>query len=599
MSLKGETPQPLWQRCTQNYIETLPVIDFPFEQLPDVYAPASTMLRFAHEGQLNIFKWCYLRRQVDSRGVLKYFDVSSLSETRVRAMPLALERLSKWFRFKNARPSSVEASLSKLGRMFTWADQPEHAGHFEDILNDANLALEALKGFHAYIRSMSQSHLLHPETATYLRQNSIACMSEIHGIDYKDDIEPLQFGRRDGTEVPDAQLVGEFSSTLQAIFDSASDIVLEERPVPPGMLLRISATDDSKTVKLGNDYGPLRLMELACIAYTGLVFVDSGANPSVLQRYEESDDLEQQLTKPDRINLTQKAVKFRAGGKEVEVHLSATTMTRLKTYLQVRQKLVTLLGCEDIGPLFIQCAYSRDGLMKEPIKICALDENFSQYLRRKVKRIGASLPNLNFRQLRAYKQQDLVRRVPVQVAAAVMQHSVQTALKAYCKAQDSTRRGEIGEFLGSLQKTVVNARKNLPEHPHQKVIPIGRCADHGKPSPTVSSPIVVPDCSKVEGCFFCDNYRLHADENDMKKLMSCRRVLQYITPLNGDSIRAERVFTAIMDRIDSLLGELRRRQPQTFEAVRMDIEERGQLTRYWANKLQQLHLLGMLPPTTS
>lgn len=84
----------------------------------------------------------------------------------------------------------------------------------------------------------------------------------------------------------------------------------------------------------------------------------------------------------------------------------------------------------------------------------------------------------------------------------------------------------------------------------------------------------------------------------MKKLMSCRRVLQYITPLNGDSIRAERVFTAIMDRIDSLLEELRRRQPQAFEAVRKDVEERGQLTRYWANKLQQLHLLGMLPLTT-
>lgn len=598
MSLDSATPPSLWQRCTQNYVKTLPILDFPFVRLPDIYAPAATMLRCAHGVQLNVFKWCYLRRQTDSRGVLKYFDVSSLSEARVSAMPLALERLSKWFRFNNARPSTVESTLSRLGQMFVWVDQPEHAGRFEEILNDANLALEALKGYHTYIRSMSQSHLLHPDAANSLEHTAIACMSEIHGINYKDDIEPLQYGRRGETKVPDAQLVGEFSSTLQAIFDSSSDLVLEERPVPPGMLLRISATDDSKTVKLGNDYGPLRLMELTCIAYAGLVFVDSGANPSVLQGYEEPDDLELQLTKPDRINLTQKAVKFRAGGKEVEVHLSATTMTRFKTYLQVRQKLVTLLDCEDIGPLFIKCAYSRDQLMREPIKICALNAQFLQYLRRKVERIGASLPNINFRQLRAYKQQDLVRRVPLPVAASVMQHSVETALQAYCKAQDATRRGEIGEFLGSLQKTVVNALKNTPEHSHQKIIPIGRCADHGKPSPTVSTPIVVPDCTKVEGCFFCDKYRLHADEDDMKKLMSCRRVLQYITPLNGDSIRAERVFTAIMDRIDSLLEELRRRHPQAFEAVRIDVVERGQLTRYWANKLQQLHLLGMLPLTT-
>ena len=110
---------------------------------------------------------------------------------------------------------------------------------------------------------------------------------------------------------------------------------------------------------------------------------------------------------------------------------------------------------------------------------------------------------------------------------------------------------------------------------------------------------MTPDCSKVEGCFFCDNYRLHADEEDMKKLMSCRRVLQYIVPLNGDSIRAERAYTAVVDRIDSLLGELKRRRPQPFETVRMEVEERGQLTRYWANKLQQLHLLGMLPASTA
>lgn len=85
----------------------------------------------------------------------------------------------------------------------------------------------------------------------------------------------------------------------------------------------------------------------------------------------------------------------------------------------------------------------------------------------------------------------------------------------------------------------------------------------------------------------------------MKKLMSCRRLLQYFVLGNEDSISAARVYTAVVDRIDALLEELKRRQPQTFETVRGDIEERGQLTRYWANKLQQLHLLGMLPPSTS
>lgn len=338
-------------------------------------------------------------------------------------------------------------------------------------------------------------------------------------------------------------------------------------------------------------------MELACVAYAGLVFVDSGANLSVLKEYEEPENLEEQLAEPDRINLTQKAVKFRAGGKDVEVHLSATTMTRLKTYLRVRQALVTSLGGDDIAPVFVQCAY--DSPRGEPTAVCTLDQDFLHYIRRKVTRAGASLPSVTLRQLRAYKQQDLVRRAPVAVAAKVMGHSVKTAIMAYCKAQEATRQGEMGAFLGSLQKTVLPASEGLAERSHQKVIPIGICADHGKPSPTASSAVVAPDCSKVEGCFFCDNYRLHADAEDMRKLMSCRRVLKYIVPLNGDSIRAERVYTAVVDRIDMLLGELKRRQPQAFETVRVDVEERGQLTRYWAGKLQQLHLLGMLPASTA
>jgi uncharacterized protein YxeA len=357
VSLSSAGEKNLWQRCTSSYVKTLPVLDFPFETLPDIYAPASTVLRIAEGGQVNIFLWCYLKREGEHRGIVKSFDSSSLSEARVHAMPLALERLSKWFRFNNARPRTVGETLALLGRLFLWADQPQYAQRFEEILSNSDLALEALKTYHTYLRSIMQSHLVDPTTAAQRDQKAIACLSEIHGIDYKDYIEPLQRSINFGTQTPDAQLVGEFSSTLQAIFDSASDIVLEDRPVPPGMMLRISATDDSKTVKLSASYGPLRLMELACVVYAGLVFVDSGANLSVLQEYEEPEDLEEQLTNPDRINLTQKAVKFRAGGKEVEVHLSATTMTRLKLYLRVRHKLLTSLGCEDIGPLFVQCSY--------------------------------------------------------------------------------------------------------------------------------------------------------------------------------------------------------------------------------------------------
>lgn len=596
--MSNEGPEGLGQRCTPTYVKSLPVLDFPFEAPPDIYAPASTVLRLEHGAKVYAFRWCYTRRFGEGRGIVKSFDVSSLSTERVNAMPLVLERLSKWVCFKNFRSRTVERSLSNLGLFLSWTDQPQHAGRFEAILSDSDVALEALKRYHTYIRNKLQSHLLNLRTAAQREKDAITCLTEIHHQEYLDHIEPLRdTPNTKGTATPDSQLVGDFSSTLQAIFDSASDLILTDSPSISPHILRTSATDDSKTVKLLTSYGPLRVMELACVAYTGLVFVDSGANVSVLQEYEEPEDLEEQLAKPDRINLTQKAVKFRAGGKEVEVHLSAVTMTRLKAYLRVRQKLIKTLSCDDIMPMFIRCTYENS--RAEPTNICALDSNFLFYLRRKITRVGASLPEVTLRQLRAYKQQDLVRRAPLPIASKVMGHCVKTAIQAYCKAQDATRRGEIGLFLNSLQKTILGASEKLREQSHHKVIPVGLCAEHGMPSPTALAPVVEPNCRSVEGCFFCDNYRLHADEEDMKKLMSCRRVLHYIVPLNNDSLRAQRVYTAVVDRIDTLLGELRRRQPKKYEDIRIAVEERGEITRYWANKIQQLQLLGMLPVSPS
>ncbi len=586
-----------WVDCLPTFIDTLPVLDMPFNVLPDIYVPASTVLQVADGRHVYAFKWCYLSRRFDRKRVS--FEPKTRSELRVKAMPETLNRLSKWFRFKNARPSSVYSTLRFLGQLLDWADQPEHDGRFEAILNDPDVALEALKGYHSFVRSQLQGHQLASETAGLKDQYAIACMSEIHGRVYKDYIEPLEARKGFGTAAPESAAVAGFGSTLQAIFDSAAEMVLRGDPASPSRSLRVSASDDTQTVSLRRLYGPLRLMELACVVYTGLVFMDSGANQSVLTQYEEPDDLNEQLADPDRINLTQRVIKFRAGGKEVEVFMSATTVTRLKTYLRIRQKLVAALGCADIAPLFIQCSYK--GTKAEPIAIRSLDRVFLSFLKKKVAAVGATLPDVTLRQLRVYAQQKFVRTAPLAVAAKRMGHTVETAVRAYCKGQESTQRGEMAEFLGSLQKTVVEASEISSGSSGQQAmqaIPVGSCLDHGNPAPADSADAVAPDCSRAEGCFFCDKYRLHADEQDIRKLMSCRRVLTAIAPLSGDSIRGERIYTAVTDRIAALLAELKRRQPIVYEAVQTEVEKRGQLTRYWAGKLQQLHLLGMLDSNT-
>lgn len=579
---------------TSAFVKKNTILDFPFVNEPCIYEPEKTVLKLDERTNFYILFWCYLRRSL-KRGV-GFYDASSLSVARVQVLPMALQRLSQWFRFNNHRPRTIHHFLYCMGLFLSWVDQPEQLGRYELVLADPELALMALKNFHTYLRNQIQSHQLAPSTAATREQYIIACLSEIHSCNYRNYIEPLKSIQGKGTEAPDDETVGVFSSVLQAIFDSASEILISKRTFPSEVLLRVSAMDDSKVIKLRRGYGPLRLMELACVAYVGLVFVDSGANLAVLKDFEKSEDLEDQLAKPDRINLKQKVVKFRAGGKEVEVYLSATTMTRLNTYLRVRQALISALEVDDIAPLFVHCTY--DTSRGEPTGICNLSKYFLNFLRRKVKRSGANLPKVTLRQLRTYKQQDLVSNTTVEVAARIMGHSVETAIKAYCKSQESARKGEMHEFLGALQKVVLSRTAGGSGRMLQQVTPVGNCASYENPSPTAQSSIVEPNCNKVEGCFFCHNYRLHADEEDISKLMSCRLVIQRIMPLSSDSVKAEHVYAAVVGRIDVLLAELKIRKPKIYEVTRKEVEVNGQLTRYWAGKIQQLHLLGMLQDTT-
>lgn len=588
-----------WLTNTPSFTATLPVLDFPFDQLPEVFAPERTLLILGGGYRSHTYLWCYLRRKSVGGSVIS-FDGSSLSAARVAAVPTALDRLSKRCRHAGIRPASIHKQLKALAQFLNWADCAEHEGCFEAVLTDPESALQALRRYHSFLRSRLQSHRLSGATVAELDRGTIASLSTIQDHDFAADIEALSArkGQGGGTRAPKEEEVQAFIAKAQAVFDSASAILVSEQSFRPAVArrLRLSSVVDTDTVTLPETYPQERLMELACVAFAALFLADSGVNLAVMQDYEEPDDLLDQLAHPEKINLRDRAIKFRAGGKLVPVHLSALTMTRLRVYLRVRQMFVASLGGEDIRPLFVQGAYwGATGQTQRPAAVTSLHRQFLTDLRSKFSAVGADLPPVTLRQMRVYKQQHLVRHHPLTVAAEMMGHTVETAVRAYSKAEEGLREAEMGRFFESLERTVLAASEDASQVAPTEVLPTGACADYGKPAPSASAQPVQPDCAKVEGCFFCDNYRLHADERDLRKLMSCRVALKRLAPLQPDSARAERVYFAIVDRIDVLLDEMRRLVPQVYEEARADVNERGNLTTFWSSKLQQLHLLGMLP----
>jgi hypothetical protein len=286
----------------------------------------------------------------------------------------------------------------------------------------------------------------------------------------------------------------------------------------------------------------------------------------------------------------------------VPVTMTTVTFTRLRHFAKIRHQIIELLGCEDIAPFLFTCQYavvegrtlaSRLELgNREPLVIQPIPDRLLPDLRRKVAAAGAELPRVTLKQLRTHKQQHLVRHYGLQVAADAMGHTIATAVKAYCAAQEGVQANDIGRFMSSLHKTVV--RRAHSRSSKLVSVPAGECASHGNPKASDPTPLVKPDCTKTEGCFFCEHFRVHADEEDLRKLLSCRNVLLKIEHLQGESALADRVYGSVMGRIEFLLRELQQiLGPDAFERIEADIAA-GNLTRYWAVKVQQLGLLGLI-----
>lgn len=599
-----------WISTGGSYPRGLPRLALPLEgAMPDLYTPQSTILQTADGAQIHAYLWCYLERKVIGK---RYrFNVASLSTQRVQDMPKAIERLSKRFRFDNARPRSVSDELANgMSRFLNWLDAPLHHGRFESILRDPDLALEALQKYHSYLRQRMQANhtgkRISAPAASTMDVDAIKMMSVIHAREYCNEIEAIKYIHGEGVKVPKEEDVAAFMACAQGVFDSVVRIVLgtprDNNENSSLSELRWQSRTQQESISIPHATPPERVIELGCMAYAALCIGDSGSNLAQIQSYEEPEDLLEQLESPERLNLRHKILKFRAGGKEVPVHLTSTTVSRLRAYLRLREALRQRFDCPEIGPMFIQCTYSASAKAR-PLGVISLPQNFTSALRSRFSALGIKLPPVTMQQLRAYKAGRVAKEHNPKVAADMMGHSVSTAIRRYSKITEAESRSEMAPFLASLTSVVLTSVEAAAESSRRVIpliaIPAGGCEDHGNPEARSNNPLVKPDCNKTEGCFFCNKFYIHADEEDCIKLMSCGSVLERLAPGIGDSGAAELVYAVVIERIRALLREIKRISPQAHEKAQVRVLKEGQLNRYWASKLQQLHLLGLLAPSSA
>lgn len=186
--------------------------------------------------------------------------------------------------------------------------------------------------------------------------------------------------------------------------------------------------------------------------------------------------------------------------------------------------------------------------------------------------------------------------------AEKMGHSLDTARNNYARTSFKDAGQQISRFFNELREAAVAQTRTIERITVQTIddvsngtqaLPVGACVT-GSPQPkkaigfTEQAP--TPNCQQFEHCLFCEHYAVHADDADVRKLLSLKTLLGYVKQKATDVVKWEQQFGVILHRIDEVLTEL----SDIYIALRERIiviqeeVETGDMDAYWLNHFELL-----------
>lgn len=611
------------------------VFDLPLPDGATILHPEQVVLRFGNAGTADIGALCYLRRGKEQRlrgRFAREVDLSSYSAERAENVRAVIEHISQESRHGGRRILTLKHMTDRLSNSFMdWADSNGHP----DALSSKEAARTAFRGYCAYVGDRVGQNLISTTTGAQYQAKVLALLSGLHESD--DLHHGIRLLQQDNSEAATSPPSGDDQSRVlamcEALFDGLTELVLDGKSypfklamprylnwstdflwvfptrywcMPPHALAvrhsmkypywkydyangRVTPRDEL-TKLLGYDgYGEnyratARVEEananldhssrrqvgiVAHNAFVVLFAANTGMNRSQL--------LSLPWAGPHDISTERqgfRVIKWRANNRVCHFEIEASFLPRFRRFLELRKYL---LSSTPYGSLFFTL-----GRHMEPTPGPMLPSVVSSFFEL-LRTLDPQLPTICFREWRAAKSDWLVRNTDPATAAMILQNSEQTVLKAYAAGSESVHRDEMSAFFASVRDTVLNRGETLANSVDRAV---GVCTSFGAPTSPGDGPIT-PDCRQVEGCLFCGHYKVHADECDTKKLLSCRYCLHQTSHLASSEEQFQQMFGPILERIRVLLDEINHRDPGLVDRLHVEVEA-GDLDPYWASKMEML-----------
>jgi hypothetical protein len=631
--------------------------DLPLSTDVVLLHPEQVILRFGHNKTVDVGSLCFLNREFVRVGRSrlspdgKRVQLSSIFSERVRHVRKLISQISDEVDHSGLRDETLRGHYSRFIAFMAWADT--HG--WQHVLANKNEVRAVLSAYIGHLRERVRKMEFTLNSAAY-QQNAVVRVLEIfHGNEevarglnllYKDE------RTKESTKPPCENTQSKVLSLCEALFEGLCELVLTPRPFPYGVNMPqyLGLPDDMLWLFPSNSWfmSPAMLAERHTMAHPGwaynyaqgrlatleelravnslpglanfagksdirrrgmlrearrqlavantdnqhcirrqlafqamntfcnLFLAETGMNWAQLTELSWSDDFE---VSPSHQGF--RAIKWRAGGKPVSFEIPVSFMPSFKRFLAIRKYLLNGGGSHNL--FFKQGSRGWD-VPPTPIK-SNLNMTYAM-----LRRIDPTLPAVTSREWRAAKSDWLLRNTDPATTAVVLQNTERTVLRSYAEGSESVHLTEMSNFLNEVASRVLPKDEPVEGGVARAV---GICASFGAPSP-IAEPSVQPDCKRPEGCLFCEKFKVHADEKDTRKLLSCRYCLRQTAPLTGSDEQINALLGPIFDRIEVILNELHKRDPKMVERVTREVEEDGELDHYWAQKYEMLVSLGVV-----
>jgi len=272
-----------------------------------------------------------------------------------------------------------------------------------------------------------------------------------------------------------------------------------------------------------------------------------------------------------------KTIKHRAGNKMVSFLVTSNFLAVFRKYLKLRAYLLESHSGQSCNYLFFRVING---------KLLPLSMDVSTHFNIRLNTLFDLDIKITTRQWRAYKSDWLIRNSDLVTTAMILQNTPDTVLKHYTAGSEATAISELTSYFEQFNKKLIIRNNEL-----SKSTSVGQCISIDIPINIAEISGFKPDCKKPEGCLFCKQYAVHADEADIRKLLSFKYVIEQGRPLATSNEHYQDLFSPVIARIENIIEAiLASNQAMKEVQVRMskEVYDFEQLDPFWAGKLKML-----------